>query len=688
MKQKMKKIYSLFMALALILGISGISGISAVSVQAAEGDVTITLVEATDIHGHLVDPGEDAAQHQYRLAYMAKMFNDYRSHGSVIALNGGDTFQGTPMSNLTHGKYLIQALNTMKFDVTAVGNHEFDWGIHEVMANGATLVGSTIPVVASNIYLKSTGQLVDFAKPYVMLEREGKKIAVIGWADEYSADIMAEKIAPYIISEDASLVNGLAKQLKEGKEADAVVVLAHDDAKEAVEKFEGGYIDVLFGGHSHQVEVGTGSNGIPYGQGNKEARGFAKATMTISADNQVTVSEPEYVDICQDVDKLKYSEANAGDFDPDMMTLSNQALKDVEPLLNEQIAELPVAMNRDWLEGSLTSVMGNWITDMMRYDQEVDFAFCNDGGIRTDFDAKMLTVNDIYTVAPFDNLIYKVEMTGAQIVKLLEQIVGNDLSCMQMSGLTAKYDLSLPEDEQVFDVRLADGTPLDLNKTYSLLTNKYIATGGNNYTVFLTDVVSSVETSIVDNVLLLENVKKSGKEGPLKVDTAPRLIEGTKPADAKAPSAAAKKTAYVGQKFSITIQSLADDAKVTYSSSNKTIAAVNSKGKVTAKKKGAAVITAKVTQNGMTYRLKVKVTVKNPVVKLTASTKQLKAGTAYKFRAKAYGIVGAVKWTSSNPDVASVTGKGKVTAKAAGNTTITATAGGKSAPCKLTVTGK
>lgn len=83
-----------------------------------------------------------------------------------------------------------------------------------------------------------------------------------------------------------------------------------------------------------------------------------------------------------------------------------------------------------------------------------------------------------------------------------------------------------------------------------------------------------------------------------------------------------------------------------------------------------------------------KVTVKNPVVKLTASTKQLKAGTAYKFRAKAYGIGGAVKWTSSNTDVASVTGKGKVTAKAAGNTTITATASGKSASCKLTVTGK
>lgn len=688
MKQNMKKMLSLLLTLALILGISGFSGISVVLVQAAEGDVTITLLETTDIHGHLVEPNADAAQNQYRMAYMAKMFNDYRAQGPVIALNGGDTFQGTPLSNLTYGKYLIQALDAMKFDVTAVGNHEFDWGIDKVMSNQATLVNSTIPVVAANIYLKSTGKLVDFAKPYVIIEREGKKIAVIGWADEYSADIMAERIAPYTISEDASLVNDLAKQLKTNKEADAVIVLAHDDAQEAVEKFESGYIDVLFGGHSHQVKVGTGSNGIPYGQGNREARGFAKAVMTISADNKVTVSEPEYVDITEDSDKLKYSDANAGDFDPDIMTISNQAIKDVEPLLNEEIAVLPTALNRDMIEGSLTSVMGNWITDMMRYDEDVDFAFCNDGGIRTNFEAKTLTVNDIYTVAPFGNLIYKVEMTGTQIVKLLEQIVGNDSSNMQMSGLTAKYDLSLPEDEQVFDVCLSDGTPLDLNKTYSLVTNEYIATGGNKYTVFLTDTVSSVNTNVADNISLIEKVKKLGKEGPLQIDAAARFVEGTKQADVPAPSAAATKTAYVGQKFTVNIKSLADDAKVTYTSSNEKVLTVNSKGKVTVKKKGTATVTAKVTQNGTNYRLKVKVTVKDPTVKITSSVKQLKAGTAYTFKAKAYGISDSLKWSSSNPKAASVTSKGKVTAKAAGETTITVTAGGKTASCKLTVTGK
>lgn len=683
MLQRMKKWLSVFLTLAFVLGITGMS---VAQVQAAEGDVTITLLETTDIHGHLVEtPGSDKAEYQYRMAYIAKLFNDYRAKGDTVVLNGGDTFQGTPLSNLSYGKFLIQALDAMKYDASAVGNHEFDWGIDKVTTNQATLADSTIPMLACNIYVKETGKLVDFAKPYTVVERSGKKIAIIGWADEYSVDIMAERIAPYTISEDASLVNNLAKELKANGEADAVIVLAHDDASEAVEKFEAGNIDVVFGGHSHQIKVGTGSNGIPYGQGYKEARGFAMATMTIGADKKVSVTTPEFVDINAEPDKLKYSDANKGDFDEAVLQISNTAVDEVAPLLNEEIADLPVALSRTLLEGTLTSVMGNWITDMMRYDEDVDFAFCNDGGIRTDFEAKKLTVNDIYTVAPFGNLIYKIEMTGAQIVKLLEQVVGNDSSNMQMSGLTAKYDLSLPEDAQVFDVCLADGTPIDLEKVYTLVTNEYLATGGNKYSAFVEDRVSSFNTNVADNISLIDKVKKLGKEGPLSVDTAARFVAETKPAELPAPSVAGKKTVYVGQKFTVKINSLADDAKVAYSSSNKNVATVDKNGKVTAKAKGAATITAKVTQNGTTYKLQIKVTVKNPTIKMTASTKQLAVGKAFTFKAKAYGLTGDIKWASSNKAVAAVTSKGKVTAKAPGTTTITAEVGGKSVSCKLTV---
>ena len=107
MLHKMKKLLSVFLALALTLAMAGMLP---VQVQAAEGDVVITLLETTDIHGHLVEtPGSDKAEYQYRMAYMAKLFDDYRAKGDTIVLNGGDTFQGTDPDT---GRYEIRCFGS------------------------------------------------------------------------------------------------------------------------------------------------------------------------------------------------------------------------------------------------------------------------------------------------------------------------------------------------------------------------------------------------------------------------------------------------------------------------------------------------------------------------------------------------------------------------------------------------
>ena len=108
--------------------------------------------------------------------------------------------------------------------------------------------------------------------------------------------------------------------------------------------------------------------------------------------------------------------------------------------------------------------------------------------------------------------------------------------------------------------------------------------------------------------------------------------------------------------------------KVTWSSSNKKVAAVSTKGKVTAKKKGTAIITAKV--SGKKY--KCKITVKNPY--LNKKTVTLNKGKTLTLK-----LTGATakKYKSSNTKVATVNSKGKITAKGAGTTTITCTASNK-----------
>ena len=316
--------------------------------------------------------------------------------------------------------------------------------------------------------------------------------------------------------------------------------------------------------------------------------------------------------------------------------------------------------------------MGNFVTDMLLYNQEgVDFAFCNDGGIRCDFAAKDLTTYDIYTVSPFNNLMYKVKMTGAQIVKLLEQVVGNDSSNLQMAGLTAKYDLKRAEDDQIFDVRKADGTPIDINETYTVLVNEYIATGGNKYSVFVTDVLSSYNTNELDNETIIAAVKDLGQKGDLKLDTSPRLVAATM----EVPTTTKETSIYVDNSFKLVYDNLLGTADVTYKSDNKKVASVSKSGVVTGKKSGTVNITTTIKQGNETYTLVTKVTVKVPSIKFSASVSKLSTGKAFTFKVKKSGLDGKVIWKSSNTKVATVNKNGKVTAKKPGKTVISATIG-------------
>lgn len=137
-------------------------------------------------------------------------------------------------------------------------------------------------------------------------------------------------------------------------------------------------------------------------------------------------------------------------------------------------------------------------------------------------------------------------------------------------------------------------------------------------------------------------------------------------------------TIYVGKTETLKISGTSK--KVKWTTSNKSVATVSSKGKVTAKKAGTATITAKV--SGKSY--KCKVTVKNPSLNRSKAT--LEEGKTITLK-----LTGATakKYTSSNKNVATVSSKGKIIAKKAGTATITCTGSNKKTyKCKITVTEK
>ena len=130
-------------------------------------------------------------------------------------------------------------------------------------------------------------------------------------------------------------------------------------------------------------------------------------------------------------------------------------------------------------------------------------------------------------------------------------------------------------------------------------------------------------------------------------------------------------TIYVGKQTKIAVTKLGASGTAKFATNNKNIATVNSKGVVTAKKAGTAVITVTVGK----YKKTCKVTVKNPSITVKAGASTIYVGKQTKIAVTKYGVSGTAKFTTSNKSIATVNSKGVVTAKKAGTVKITVQVG-------------
>lgn len=543
--------------------------------QTEDGGYALPVFETSDIHGYIASTSGKSCE--YRLAYTAGRVNARRFDGReydvkrTLLLDGGDIYQGSPVSNLLEGQSVSAVFDMMKYDAVTVGNHEFDRSIEKTVDADATMPDYTylgkrykneIPVIVSNLY--KNGEKVGFAKDYLIFEKtavnpKGEsvsvKIAVIGFAMDYSSSIMNSRFtgAGYTVKVDYGEVNALAKRLEEEGLCDATVLLCHAEASETANGLGGGSaVDLVLGGHTHQDVTGVTAGGIRYMQPGGNCTSYAYAELLFETDGDgkpalsgvsatQTLSAPETAMLYKDG-------GYESGLDAAVLKMTDAYLDDIKPLLDAEIGYITVPSQKSvYIDGSgqraVTS--GNWLSSITKRAVDADVGFINAGGIRADFtipegeDRRAITVADVYTMLPFENKIYCFELPMPEFLTVLQYSLTRSGSTLlsYMTGVECYFT------NLTVNAIIKDGVPLFVdgkwkngaeNKKIKVAVSEFIATsdrvsdGMSNPFCKWLDTDRLISTHTTDNEGALDvlrgEAEKSG--GALFIDTKPCYISG------------------------------------------------------------------------------------------------------------------------------------------------------------------
>jgi 2',3'-cyclic-nucleotide 2'-phosphodiesterase (5'-nucleotidase family) len=134
-------------------------------------------------------------------------------------------------------------------------------------------------------------------------------------------------------------------------------------------------------------------------------------------------------------------------------------------------------------ESMAESNVGNLIADAIREAGTADIAFQNGGGIRADLAAGDVTLEELYTLLPFDNVVVTMTLKGEQVLQLLEASGDQHAKILQVSGLTVEYDMGRPAGSRVVQASVK-GEKLKPEARYRVATNDFLAVGGDRFTTF------------------------------------------------------------------------------------------------------------------------------------------------------------------------------------------------------------
>ena len=406
----------------------------------------VILLHTNDMHAKI--------DNMAKLAYLADSLR--KLHPNVFLVAAGDNFTGNPVVDMVpdKGYPMIDLMNRCRFDVSAIGNHEFDMGqdfLHK------RFLQASFPFICCN--LDASASKLGPVKAYLVLgTKSGDSIALLGLI-QLDDNGLPSSIPTHMTS--ISFVKGWTKAkeytwLK--KHYGNLIALSHlgveDDARlaDSIPQF-----DLIIGGHSHTLlEKPRMENGVMIVQAGSGLKYVGKTTLHLS--------HGKIVDRSDEVIPF------------DLLKKENDGVRAIiDQYNNNKELEKVVGIAETQIEGK--DELGSLMTDAITSQIKVDFAFQNKGGIRINsIPEGNITLRDVYKLDPFNNQVVLYSMKAEEIKSLIcygyqhEQDID-----LQVSGMT--YKITLDGQQHCSKVEMFDksGHPLDPAKEYGVAMNGYMA---------------------------------------------------------------------------------------------------------------------------------------------------------------------------------------------------------------------
>ena len=505
--------------------------------------VTLKFIETTDIHGMFFPTnyttGKAVGGSMARVSsYVKSQRTTYGNN--LILLDNGDILQGQPTNyywnfiDTQDENIAASVVNYMGYDAQTFGNHDIETG-HNCYDKWNREV--KCPILAANMINAETGN--PYTNPYKIIEREGVKIAILGMTTPAVPNWLSESLWSGIRFEEmVSCTRKWVKTIKEKENPDLIIGLFHSGLKGGITNDEYDEnatlavalrvhgLDAIFYGHDHLSNFGfirqyeEKTDDYPFYFITKD--GGPSSAVSLSKTDSVLIVNPGSnaynvgdvtVTLTMENDKVVSKKINGQlvsmksmPIDEDYMNHFADDIRRLQEYANKKIGTFESSMNMgDAFFGS--SAFIDFIHNIQMKTTGADISFTGPLAINTTINAGTVTTADMFNLYKFENTLYVIQMTGAEIKNYLEMSYGQWTNQMKSSddhillfddknnernngfknfygnfdsacGIDYTVDVTKPEGQKVNILKMSNGLPFDTTKMYKVAINSYRGNGG------------------------------------------------------------------------------------------------------------------------------------------------------------------------------------------------------------------